>query len=98
MAEIELTRRALVDLHRLRDFLAGESPRAAGRAVTRILDGMRRLEKFPESAPRLEGTSVRELFLRFGHAGYVVRYLVDGERVIVTRIFHARENRFGERS
>jgi plasmid stabilization system protein ParE len=31
--------------------------------------------------------------MRFGRDGYVVRYRVDERTVIVTRIFHTREQR-----
>lgn len=35
----------------------------------------------------------RELMISFSSSGYVVRYRVDTDAVIVARIFHMRENR-----
>ena len=35
----------------------------------------------------------RELMIPFSSSGYVVRYRVDADAVIVARIFHMRENR-----
>lgn len=36
---------------------------------------------------------VHEMFVPFGEAGYVIRYRVEADRVLVTRIFHTREDR-----
>lgn len=93
MAQVELTRRAHDDLRRLRAFLAENSPSAAERASDAIVQGMRRLGDMPNSAPKLPDTDIRELVIRFGHYGYIVRYIVVGDRVIVARIFHALEPR-----
>lgn len=93
MAQVELTRRAYEDLRRLRAFLAENSPSAAERASDAIVQGMRRLGDMPNSAPKLSNTDIRELAIRFGHYGYVVRYAVVDDRVIVARIFHAWEQR-----
>jgi plasmid stabilization system protein ParE len=54
---------------------------------------MRRLGDMPNSAPKLLDIDIRELAIRFGHYGYVVRYAVVGDRVIVARIFHGLEQR-----
>jgi len=93
MAKIELTRRAYDDLRRLRLFLAENSPSAADRAADAIFEGFDQLERFPESAPKQPDSKVRELPIRFGHYGYVVRYSVVDDLVIVTRIFHTLERR-----
>jgi plasmid stabilization system protein ParE len=93
MAKVELTRRAHADLVRLREFLDEVSPAAADRAAEAILHGVRRLKDLPQRGPRSAGTSLRELRIHFGRYGYVVRYGVVGERVIISRIFHGREQR-----
>lgn len=36
---------------------------------------------------------MRELYIQFGDSGYVVQYRVDGDIVVVARIFHMREAR-----
>jgi plasmid stabilization system protein ParE len=70
-----------------------------GRGAADAIDqGLRQLEALPESAPKLAGSTVRELPIRFGRRGYVIRYGVIGERVIVIRIFHASEQRWFTRS
>jgi len=35
----------------------------------------------------------RELLVRFGRHGYVVQYRVEGEEVLVARVFHGLEDR-----
>jgi plasmid stabilization system protein ParE len=35
----------------------------------------------------------RELRVRFGRYGYIVRYVLRDEVVVITRVFHGREDR-----
>ena len=35
----------------------------------------------------------RELSVKFGKAGYIVRYRIDPDAVVVARIFHMLEHR-----
>jgi len=93
MAKIVLTRRANTDLARLRKFLADKSPVAADRAADEIWRGIRQLSAFPRSAPEHEKSGLRELSIRFGQYGYVIRYGFDGENIIILRIFHTLEKR-----
>jgi len=85
--------RALLDLRRLHDFLVAKSPRAALRAVEAIEQGIASLDQFPLRTPRLGSPETHELVVRFGRDGYVVRYRVRGDEVVITRIFHGRERR-----
>jgi plasmid stabilization system protein ParE len=39
------------------------------------------------------GDGVRQLVLRYGKSGYVIRYRVTDEAVIISRIWHGKENR-----
>ena len=36
---------------------------------------------------------LRETFVRFGHAGYVIQYRTAPGEVFILRIFHSREER-----
>lgn len=36
---------------------------------------------------------MRELIVPFGSAGYVIRYVVHADEVLILRIFHALEDR-----
>ena len=93
MATVEFSRRARADLVRLRAWLEDKDADAADRAVRAILDRVDRLERFPRLAPRVKGSELRDLQIRFGAYGYVARYGIIGDRVVISRIFHGRENR-----
>lgn len=88
---LRFTRQAEADLDRLIDFLDAVAPRAAIQAATLIREKTLLLLDFPEAgAPFPSG---RELLIWFGDSGYVVRYRVDPDVVIIARIFHMRETR-----
>lgn len=93
MAQVRLSRRAYGDFLRLQQWLEGKDPTAAERAASAILAAIKRLESFPFMAPELPGTHFRELSIRFGRRGYIARYAVDEDRVLITRIWHSREQR-----
>jgi plasmid stabilization system protein ParE len=93
MAQVRLTRRAFADLRRLRAWLADKNPRAAGDASEVILSSFDKLADFPELGVQHPTLALRELVIRFGRHGYIARYRIDGDRVVVTRIFHGRERR-----
>jgi toxin ParE1/3/4 len=87
-----LTERARADFDRLHAFLASKSPRTAKRAVQRIIEGIDLLALFPRSGVVVKG-AIRNAFIRFGRSGYVVRYKVEADTVLITRIWHGKEDR-----
>ena len=93
MAKIELARRAVADLRRLRTWLAEKDLESAQRAAEAIAERIQRLRSFPKLGPKSADLETRELQVRFGRYGYVVRYVVRDDTVVVTRIFHGREDR-----
>lgn len=92
MHRVILTERARADFDRLHAFLASKSPRSAKRAVQRIIEGIDLLSLFPNSGVVVKG-NIRNAFIRFGRSGYVVRYKVEAETVLISRIWHGREDR-----
>jgi plasmid stabilization system protein ParE len=62
-------------------------------AVQAIASAIQSLDQFPERGALVRGANWRELVVRFGRDGYVVRYRVTPSVVLVTRIFHGREDR-----
>lgn len=85
---------AYQDIERLYDFLIKKSPDAAARAMELILNGGESLESMPEMGkPINDETGRRELFLPFGAGAYVLRYKLEGEAVVVIRVWHSREIR-----
>lgn len=82
------------DIQRLFEFLAHKDSNAAARALDVISDGADRLLESPEIGwPMGDDTQRRELYLPFGAGSYVLRYRLDGEIVVIVRVWHSREHR-----
>ncbi|MGZ5870491.1 MAG: type II toxin-antitoxin system RelE/ParE family toxin [Bradyrhizobium sp.] len=92
---IVLSADALADVERLRTFLNRANPGAARRAVAVILMAIERLQEFPDSGMTTGDPDIRQIVIRFGASGYIVRYAVLAETgdILVTRIWHGREAR-----
>lgn len=86
------SQRADADLARLELFIATQSKREAARAIARILRGLQNLQRFPELGTDI-GESFRQLVLRYGRNGYVIRYRVLNDSILITRIWHSKEAR-----
>ena len=81
----------MADQRRLIAVLDSESPKAAAGAVEVLAAAFDLLAAFPRSgAPTGKG---RVYIVRFGRAGYAIRYRIYGDVVFVSRIFHTREDR-----
>jgi toxin ParE1/3/4 len=92
---ILLTSAANADVRRVRNFLQAKNPDAARRALREVWATLRRVEQFPEIGKPTKDPDIRQIAVPFGRAGYIVRYRIlppDGA-VLVTRIWHMRENR-----
>ncbi len=86
---------AVEDVERLRTFLDRNNPDAARRALALIWTAIDRLQEFPNLGMPTGDADIRQIVVRFGASGYVVRYaIVPGdEDILVTRIWHGREAR-----
>ena len=85
---------AFADLERLHEFIVSHSPQAAARAVNTLVDAAESLMQFPEKGKPWElDAAFRELLVRFGARGYVIRYRYFENRIIIVRVWHALENR-----
>lgn len=89
---VRLTRHALADRDRLFEFLAETNLAAAERALLVLSQAFEDIAAFPEVG-RAGPKGFRKLIVRFGQAGYEIRYRLYPERAIITRIFHTREDR-----
>ena len=76
---------ALADVERLRTFLDRANPGAARRAMAVILNAIERLQEFPELGMPTGNADIRQIVVRFGSSGYIVRYTV---MKATTDIFH----------
>jgi len=92
---ILLSRDAVQDVERVRSFLDTTNPDAARRALELIWTTIERLRDFPSLGTPTEDSDIRQLVIRFGASGYIVRYAIlpDTGDVLITRIWHGREAR-----
>lgn len=86
---------AVEDIERLRNFLEAANPDAARRALSLIWTAIERLPEFPTLGMLTEDRDIRQIVVRFGSSGYIVRYAVIPESgdILITRLWHGREAR-----
>ena len=93
MPQVIITKAALADIERLRDFLRSKDAKAAQEAGKAIIQAIHSLRQFPErgrNADRL-GENLRELVIKFGGTGYVAIYRFDAPKVFVLALRHQKE-------
>ncbi len=93
MARLVWSPRALRDVQRLHQFLAGKSPAAAVRAVQAIRSGVKVIALQPGMGRPTDELDVqyREWPISFGDSGFVVRYRLDDSIAIILAVRHQRE-------
>jgi toxin ParE1/3/4 len=86
---------AVEDVERLRLFLDQHNPSAAQRALASIWRAIERLQEFPDLGMPTADAELRQIVVRFGASGYIVRYavLAETQDILITRIWHGREAR-----
>jgi plasmid stabilization system protein ParE len=86
---------ALSDIERVRGFLEARNPQAAIRAMRAVWAALGRIEGAPYMGEPTKHRDIRQIIVRFGRRGYVVRYRVlpSDDAIFVTRIWHGREVR-----
>lgn len=90
--KIRWSRQASDDIGRLHRFLEQKSPAAAVGAVQSLLDAPLKLLDHPRLGERLHSHGDREIrHLRVGD--YELRYEIDGELILIVRVWHSREDR-----
>jgi plasmid stabilization system protein ParE len=87
---------ALQDVQRFYRFLALENLNAAKRAVRAIRQGVRVLQEQPAMGRPVQDMDdeFRDWVIDFGDSGYVARYRVDRQFVIILAIRHQKEAGF----
>lgn len=81
------------DLIRLRDFIHSHNPRAAKRSSEKILKAARLILDNPAIGIQLEGRQDYELITPFGQNNYILRYQILGQKIVILKIWHSREDR-----
>ena len=85
MVQVVWTRGAAIELQTIRSYIAQFSPLAAQRLAARLYGAARSLEASPDRG-RLISRGRRGLTVI---PPYLIRYVRDGERVIILEIRHA---------
>ena len=87
---LEYTLAAEGDLASILDYVARYDPAAARRVVTRIRKAVRRLDRFPFSAPKRRRDDTRIPVIP--GTPYFAIYQIAGDEVQVLRIYHGARN------
>lgn len=92
--EIEWLPEAIMDLYRLREFIAEHNPVAAQKASERILGANTLLASNPLAGkPSKRTENFRDLVIPFGSGSYTLRYRIDQKKLYVVRVWHDRESK-----
>ena len=93
MPQVIVAPAALRDLQRLRDFLRPKNVDAARRAGEAIRQGVQVLSAHPQMGLLVEDLpeQYREWLIDFGDSGYVVRYRIADDAVIILAVRHQKE-------
>ena len=93
MPQLIWSPQALRDVQRLYRFLASKNLESAQRAVTAIRQGVNVLSLQPGMGRPVEDmeNEFRDWIIDFGDGGYVARYRIDGQQVIILAVRHRKE-------
>jgi len=94
--KLAFSRQARDDFVRLRAFIAEHDPAAAARIARGMLRGIERLLRHPRLGKRVAiGPDVPapEEIRDWLVLDYVIRYLISGDRILVLRMWHGKEQR-----
>ena len=96
MPRLIWTPQALADVQRLYRFLASKNIDAARRAVQAIRQGVKVLILQPGVGRPIDDLPVefREWLIDFGDSGYVARYRLDTDVIVVLAVRHQKEAGF----
>ncbi len=91
--KLSYSREAIIDLIRLREFIATKNPEAAKKIAKSLRKGISQLKTFPyfgvevEQAPNPE--MIRDLII----GNYIARYLIYAKQIYILRVWHHKEER-----
>lgn len=90
--KVNLTPRAQLDFEAQVQWLKLHSPIAGRKAAVRIVEMIDLLADFPQLGFVVRG-QIRDKQFQVGRDGFVIRYRVAEDALIVLRIFHSRQDR-----
>lgn len=96
MPQIIYSQAAIQDLERLREFLKPKNPSAAQRAAKTIIQGIKALGELPYIGRPIDALpqDFRDWLIDFGHSGYIVRYRINTDTIVILAIRHQKEAGF----
>jgi plasmid stabilization system protein ParE len=77
----------------LRAYIEPHNPSVARRVAASLKQASSTLLMHPGIGKRLEGRQDHELFVPFGQRGYVIRYRLGGDGLVILRIWYGLEDR-----
>lgn len=89
------SRRALLDVEHIRDYIAQDSPAYAQPFVERLLHATRHLAEFPHCAramPEAQNLRVREVM----YQGYRIIYRLGSDAIEIVMVVHGSRNLSGQ--
>lgn len=84
---------AIGDIIRLREFIEPHNKEAAIRAADVIKKSAAILLDYPLIGKLTDNKQERELPISFGKRGYVMRYKINGNAVVILRVWHSLEDK-----
>jgi len=91
------SRRALLDVEHIRDYIQQDAPAYAQPFVTRLLHTTRRLSQFPQSGramPEASDPPIREVI----YQGYRIIYRLGSESIEIVMVVHGSRGLTGRES
>lgn len=86
--KLAYSQEAVVDLVRLRDFIANNDPTAAARFAADLVARIDGLRAFPEMGHSVSQAPEPDSIRDFIFGKYVVRYMAHGSALVILRIWH----------
>ena len=92
--QLEWVKEAISDLEECREFLKSKNPKAAKNAIKRIIEVTKLLLEQPYLGHPIEGMpEFQKISIPFGKYGYVLKYRVDGQKIVILRVWHGRQEK-----
>jgi plasmid stabilization system protein ParE len=92
IVQVQWTAKALIDTERLYQFLDQYDRDAANTLVARCDAAPNKLLAHPRLGERVEGHVTKEV-RKLSIGRYVMHYEIVGDRILILRLWHAREER-----
>ncbi|MCK5355495.1 MAG: type II toxin-antitoxin system RelE/ParE family toxin [Methyloprofundus sp.] len=92
--QLEWVKEAISDLEECRNFLKSKNPKAAKNAVKRIIEVTKLLVEQPYLGNPIDDMpEFQKINIPFGKYGYVLKYRLDGQKIVILRIWAGRQEK-----